>query len=123
MTLKVTADPETLGFDPGRPARIDTRLARYVDEGRLAGWPVAVTRRGEVVHASTYGRRDLEADRPVEADTLWRIYSMTKPITSVAAILHPAHPVEHLPDPQPAAPARPPGARRLTDRPDLTDLI
>ena len=46
-----------------------------------------VTRRGEVAHSSTYGLRDREAGRPVEADTLWRIYSMTKPVTSVAAMM------------------------------------
>lgn len=82
--MQPTADPDALGFDPVRLARIDTHFASYVDEGLLAGWQIAVSRRGEVVHASTYGSRDREAGLPVEPDTLWRIYSMTKPITSVA---------------------------------------
>ena len=82
--MQRTADPDQLGFDPARLARIDEHFARYVDDGRLAGWQVAVTRRGETVHASTYGMRDREAGQPVEPDTLWRIYSMTKPLTSVA---------------------------------------
>ncbi len=82
-----TADPDALGFDPARLARIDTHFAAYVDDGRLAGWQIAVARRGEVVRASTYGMRDLEAGLPVAPDTLWRIYSMTKPITSVAAMI------------------------------------
>ncbi len=82
--MERTADPDKLGFDPARLARIDEHFARYVADGRLAGWQVAVTRRGETVHASTYGMRDREAGRPVTPDTLWRIYSMTKPITSVA---------------------------------------
>lgn len=82
--MERTADPDKLGFDPDRLARIDRHFAQYVDDGRLAGWQVAVTRRGETVHASTYGMRDREAGLPVEPDTLWRIYSMTKPITSVA---------------------------------------
>ncbi len=84
--LTVDRDPAELGVDPARLARIDSHLARYVDEGRLAGWQVLVTRRGETVHSSVYGSRDLEAGLPVEPDTLWRIYSMTKPVTAVAAM-------------------------------------
>ena len=61
--MERTADPDALGFDPDRLARIDAHFARYVDDGRLAGWQVAVTRRGEVVHTSTYGLRDREAGR------------------------------------------------------------
>ena len=86
MALELTADPDKLGFDPARLARIDEHFARYVDDGRLAGWQIAVARAGEVVHAATYGLRDREAGRPVEPDTLWRIYSMTKPLTSVAVL-------------------------------------
>ena len=84
--MQRTADPDALGLDPARLARIDEHFAQYVDDGRLAGWQIAVARRGEVVHASTYGHRDREAGLPVEPDTLWRIYSMTKPITSVAVM-------------------------------------
>jgi CubicO group peptidase (beta-lactamase class C family) len=82
----VQHDPGEVGVDAERLRRIDRRLARYVDEGRLAGWQVLVTRRGRTVHSSVYGQRDLEAGRPVEPDTLWRIYSMTKPITAVTAM-------------------------------------
>jgi CubicO group peptidase (beta-lactamase class C family) len=86
MTLPVTEDPAALGFDPERLARLDRHFARYVDDGRLPGWQIVVTRRGRVVHSSTYGQRDLEAGTPVTGDTLWRIYSMTKPIISVVAM-------------------------------------
>jgi CubicO group peptidase (beta-lactamase class C family) len=82
----VVTDPAEVGVDAGRLAMIDTHLRRYVDEGRLAGWQVHVTRRGQTVHSSVYGSRDLEAGLPVEHDTLWRIYSMTKPITAVVAM-------------------------------------
>ena len=85
--MKRTTDPETLGFATARLDRIDRHFARYVDDGRLAGWQIVVTRRGEVAHASTYGLRDREAGLPVEDDTLWRIYSMTKPLTAVAAMM------------------------------------
>ena len=83
---RVLVDPAEVGVDAERLARIDTHLSRYVDEGRLAGWQVLVTRRGQTVHSSVYGSRDLEAGLPVEPDTLWRIYSMTKPITAVVAM-------------------------------------
>jgi CubicO group peptidase (beta-lactamase class C family) len=78
---------EIEGFDQDRLARIDRHLARYVDDGLLAGWQVAVTRNGRTVHEATYGQRDREAGLPVEPDTIWRIYSMTKPLTSVAAMM------------------------------------
>jgi CubicO group peptidase (beta-lactamase class C family) len=80
-------DPPEAGFRPGRLNILDSHFARYVDSGQLAGWQIVVTRRGEVVHTSTYGLRDVEAGAPVTPDTLWRVYSMTKPITSVAAMM------------------------------------
>ena len=86
MTLPVAEDPAALGFDPERLSRLDTHFARYVDDGRLPGWQIVVARRGRVVHSSTYGQRDIEAGTPVTGDTLWRIYSMSKPITSVVAM-------------------------------------
>ncbi len=85
--LKVDTDPAEVGFDPGRLARIDKHLARYVDDGLLAGWLVTVSRHGRMVHATGYGRRDVEAGLPVEHDTVWRIFSMTKPVTSVAVMM------------------------------------
>ena len=85
--IKVDAEPAEVGFDADRLDRIDHYLRRYVDEGLLAGWTVAVTRHGRVAHLSHHGRADLESGRPVADDTLWRIYSMTKPVTSVAAMM------------------------------------
>ncbi|MGD0559003.1 MAG: serine hydrolase domain-containing protein [Streptosporangiaceae bacterium] len=85
--LKVEAEPAEVGLDADRLSRIDRRLAHYVDEGLLAGWLVTVSRHGRLAHVSCRGSRDLEAGLPVETDTLWRLYSMTKPITSVAAMM------------------------------------
>jgi CubicO group peptidase (beta-lactamase class C family) len=85
--LKVEIDPAEAGFDEGRLARIDAHFARYVDDGRLPGWLLLVSRGGQVVHLSTYGQRDKEAALPVELDTVFRMYSMTKPVTSVAAMM------------------------------------
>jgi CubicO group peptidase (beta-lactamase class C family) len=85
--LKVETDPEELGFDPARLSRIDDHFRRYVDDGRLAGWHAVVARDGQVVHSTVAGDRDAEAGKPVTDDTRWRIYSMSKPITSVAAMI------------------------------------
>lgn len=82
----MTPDSAALGFDAARLARLDKHFAGYVDDGRLAGWQLAVTRRDSVAHTASYGWRDREAGLPVEDDTIWRIASMTKPITSVAAM-------------------------------------
>ena len=85
--LKAEADPAEVGFDPARLDRLERHFRRYVDDGRLPGWLLTVSRRGLLAHVSSYGLRDMEAGLPVETDTLWRIYSMTKPITSVAAMI------------------------------------
>ena len=85
--LKVEIDPAAVGFDPDRLARIDTHFQRYVDDGRLPGWLALVARHGQIVHVGAGGQRDVEAGLPIEHDTLFRIYSMTKPITSVAAMM------------------------------------
>ncbi|MER7006484.1 serine hydrolase domain-containing protein [Dactylosporangium sp. NPDC000555] len=87
MSIQPEVAPEQAGFDARRLARLDAHFARYVDDGRLAGWQLTVARDGRVVHSSVYGHRDTEAGLPVEPDTLWRLYSMTKPITSVAAMM------------------------------------
>ena len=85
--LKVDVEPEEVGFDAQRLQRVDTHFRRYVDDGRLAGWTVAVARRGRVAMLAHYGLADIEAQRPVADDTIWRIYSMTKPVTSVAVMM------------------------------------
>ncbi len=84
--LKVT-DPTTLGFCPERLTRIDQHFRPYVDDGRLPGYTIAVLRKGQVAYTSTYGMADIEASAPTAADTIYRIYSMTKPITSVACLM------------------------------------
>src|SRR5215213_10767788 len=83
----VEQDPAEAGFDAQRLERIDRHYARYVDEGKLPGYMATIARDGRVVHVAKAGLRDVEAGLPVETDTLWRIYSMTKPITSVAAMM------------------------------------
>jgi CubicO group peptidase (beta-lactamase class C family) len=85
--LKAEVDPAEVGLDADRLRRIDDRFATYVDDGGLAGWLLTVSRHGKLAHVSAYGQRNREEGLPVEPDTLWRIFSMTKPITSVAAMM------------------------------------
>lgn len=82
-----TADPADHGFDLGRLSRIETHFQSYIDDRRLAGWQVAVSRGGEVVYSATAGDRDRDAGIAWEDDTIARMFSMTKPITSVAAMM------------------------------------
>ncbi|MEU6285441.1 serine hydrolase domain-containing protein [Streptomyces sp. NPDC047028] len=85
--LRQDADPGEAGLDVKALDRLDGHFAGLVDEGRLPGFLLAVTRGGRVAHLTTHGLRDRAAGLPVEADTLWRIYSMTKPVTAVAVLL------------------------------------
>jgi CubicO group peptidase (beta-lactamase class C family) len=85
--LKPEADPAELGLDPDRLDRIGRHFARYVDDGSLPGWLITLSRYGRLAYVSACGSRDAEAGLPAETDTVWRIYSMTKPITSVAAMM------------------------------------
>ena len=84
--LTQDTDPAEVGLDGGRLQRLDRRLARWVDDGQLPGFLVTVSRHGRLAHVGSYGLRDVENGRPVEEDTRWRVFSMTKPVTSVAAM-------------------------------------
>ncbi|MFB7330043.1 serine hydrolase domain-containing protein [Streptomyces adustus] len=85
--LRQEVDPGEVGLDPKALDRLDRHFVQQVEEGRLPGYLVAVSRGGRVAHLTTYGHRDLAAGLPVESDTLYRIYSMTKPVTTVAALM------------------------------------
>lgn len=65
---------------------LDKHFADYVDAGKLPGWQLAVTKDGQEIHRSSYGLRDIEAGLPVLDDTIWRLASMTKPVTGVIAM-------------------------------------
>ncbi|MFD9093425.1 serine hydrolase domain-containing protein [Streptomyces collinus] len=84
--LRQEADPDEAGLDPEALVRLDGFFARHVEEGRLPGYLVSVARGGRVAHLTVHGHRDVAAGLPVATDTLWRIYSMTKPVTAVAVL-------------------------------------
>ncbi len=82
-----TTPPEEVGLSGARLYKIDHLTQRYIDEGKIPGCITLVARRGEVAHFSTQGLMDIEADKPVQDDTIYRIYSMSKPITSCALMM------------------------------------
>ena len=83
-----TATPESMGLSSERLARLDRFLAdRYVTPGKLPCALLQVARGGRLVHRSVLGKASLETGAPLAEDSLFRIYSMTKPITSVAFMM------------------------------------
>src|SRR3954464_1618976 len=79
--------PDQVGLSAARLARISAWMKAWVDSGKLPGLLVAVMRRGELAFAETYGKADVERNKPVRPDTIYRIYSMTKPLTSTAIMM------------------------------------
>src|SRR5579884_552421 len=78
-------NPDAAGMDARRLERITEHLQeRYIGPGKIAGCQTAVVRHGQVAYFSSLGSMDLERAKPVAEDTIWRLYSMTKPITGVA---------------------------------------
>lgn len=83
----VLTNPEEVGMSAQKLQLVTSALQQIVDEGKVAGAVVIVARRGQTVLFESVGWRDLEKQQPMEQDTLFRIYSMTKPITSVAVMM------------------------------------
>ena len=81
------AAPESVGFSAAGLKAFQQAMRALVDEQKLAGVTTLVARHGKVVHFDAYGKRDLEAGKPVEKDTIFRIASMTKPIVGVAMMM------------------------------------
>jgi CubicO group peptidase (beta-lactamase class C family) len=81
----VELQPDAAGFDAGRLDRIATHLdSRYIAPGKIAGCEVAVGRHGHLAYRASLGLRDRERATPLGDDTIYRIFSMTKPIVSIA---------------------------------------
>jgi CubicO group peptidase (beta-lactamase class C family) len=100
------ARPEEVGLSPEGLAAVDAGVQGQIETGELAGAVTLVARRGKLVHFNTLGKKDIATGEPMATDTLFRIYSMTKPVTAVAMmILHdrglwsPDDPIaRHLPE-------------------------
>ena len=87
----LTADAQTsadiAGMSSERLERLDEHFHRYVDDGLISGVVTYIVRRGEVVHEDAYGMADIAARRPMSQDSYFYLYSMTKPVTSVALLI------------------------------------
>jgi CubicO group peptidase (beta-lactamase class C family) len=77
------ATPESVGVDSDRLDRLTQAMQGFVDDGRLAGVVTAAARDGKIIHFESVGQRDIAAGSPMTDDALFRIYSMTKPITGL----------------------------------------
>ncbi len=82
------AKPADVGMDPAGLKKLNEAMHGMVDGGQLAGVVTMVSRKGKVIHFDAYGKRDVENGLPVEKDTIFRIYSMTKPIVGVALMTY-----------------------------------
>ncbi|MEQ8370438.1 MAG: serine hydrolase domain-containing protein, partial [Alphaproteobacteria bacterium] len=85
--MDISAKPQSVGLDSGQLDKLGRSLRAYVDDGRLSGVLSLVHRRGETVWRDIYGQADRERGRAMAEDTVFRIYSMTKPIVSVALMM------------------------------------
>jgi CubicO group peptidase (beta-lactamase class C family) len=87
MKFEALVKPEEVGLSSARLARISAHLARYVEGGKVAGTLTLIARGGRVAYFEALGHLEIERRRPLTHDTIFRIYSMTKPITSVGLMM------------------------------------
>ena len=81
------AVPEDVGMSTSRLGRIAPVMQRWVDDGKIPGALTMIAREGRLVHFEKFGTQDVATAKPIEFDTIFRIYSMTKPITSIAVMM------------------------------------
>ena len=92
-------EPEVVGFSADRLGKVTQFVEHEIADGNLIGAVTLVARHGQVVHFEAAGRYGLQDERPMETDALFRIFSMTKPITTVAAMILYEEGAFHLRDP------------------------
>jgi len=85
--LNPAASPESLGYDSQRLAKLDAYMAKAVADGRVSGMITLLARHGQIVSEKIYGARRLEGNVAMTRDTIFRLYSMSKPITGVAMMI------------------------------------
>src|SRR5512136_2695998 len=82
-----TVTPETVGLSSARLARLSPVMKGYLNQGTFAGIVTLIARKSQVAHLEAFGWQDLENRRPMKVDTIFRIYSMSKPVTSTAVMM------------------------------------
>jgi CubicO group peptidase (beta-lactamase class C family) len=83
----IKTNPGAFDFSEERLLRINSLMNRYIKSGKMAGFVTCVARRGQVVHFETFGSQNLETKTPMSSDSIFRIYSMTKPIACAALMM------------------------------------
>jgi CubicO group peptidase (beta-lactamase class C family) len=86
-SLSSAANPESVGFNFERLKKLDAAMAKAVANGEVVGMQTLLARHGKIVTTNTYGKMSVASGQPMRKDTLFRIYSMTKPITGVAMMI------------------------------------
>jgi CubicO group peptidase (beta-lactamase class C family) len=86
MDLNIVT-PESVGISASHLNEIDTAMQAFVDQNKIAGITTLIARYGKVAHFGCYGKLDLALNKPIQTDSLFRIYSLTKPITAVGALI------------------------------------
>lgn len=81
------ATPESAGLSAARLSRLGETMKRYVDEGKVAGVVTLVARDGRLAHLEAFGRADVEKNAAMQKDSIFRIASMSKAVTSVAVMM------------------------------------
>ena len=94
-----TVSPEEVGFSSRRLERLSDLMQGYTDNDKLAGIVTMLARRGQVFHLEAFGHMDIREAKPMETDSIFRIYSMSKPITSAAVMMLYEEGHFHLDDP------------------------
>ena len=87
LPISAQAQSVVAGMSAERLERLDEHFHRYVDEGLISGVVTHIVRRGQLVHEDAYGLADIAARRPMSRDSYFYLYSMTKPVTSVALLI------------------------------------
>src|SRR6185436_13258044 len=82
-----TAKPEEVGLSSERLQRVSRALAAEIEAGKIPGAVALVARKGKLVYFESFGVRDKASNDPMPKDAIFRLYSMTKPFTSVAAMM------------------------------------
>lgn len=99
LSIMDTASPEEVGFSSQRLERLNGLMQGYTDNAKVAGIVTMLARRGQVFHLEAFGHMDIQAGKPMETDSIFRIYSMSKPITSAAVMMLYEEGHFHLDDP------------------------
>ena len=82
-----SADPAKLGMDPDQLALISTRMKEFVDEGRIGGAVMLIARPNGIAFSEAVGHRDIEMREPMQVDTIFRVASITKPVTAIGIMM------------------------------------